>query len=192
MAGKLTNPLKRLFRDLDQRWPHRDHRTDGWYADPKVRKSKGHNPGHKGFSHAIDVDKDGIDPMWIIRNITKNDRVLWYIIWNRKLYSNTYNWVPRDYHGKNPHTDHMHIETYQTDYAETWGGSWGIGDDADGQPPHTPPPSTGGDGGGYVGDFGADYGGRDYRGYFTSMGDRYASGNSTLAGYAGQLRTLRR
>lgn len=190
--GKLAPSLIRLFPEIDARWPHRDHRTDGWYADPKVRKSKGHNPGHKGYSHAIDVDKDGIDPMWIIRNIRKDEGVLWYIIWNRHLYSNTYNWVEKPYHGTNPHTDHMHIEIYQTDKAEQWAGHWNI------KPPvgipKGPPDDGGGSapGGTYSGDFGTDYGGRDYRGHVTALGKSFGERADQIAAYRRLMTQIRK
>lgn len=192
MAGKLAPSLHNLFRELDDRWPHRDRRTDGWYADPKVRKSVGHNPGHNGYSHAIDVDKDGINPMWIISNITRREGVLWYIIWNRHLYSATYNWQERPYTGPNPHTDHMHIEIRQADFAEQWQGWWGIqaipnaGDI---------PPSGGGTsygGGGFAGDFGANYSDRDYRSYVDNLANGFNSGGLAVDGYGRALRDLRR
>lgn len=123
----LAPSLKRLFNELDHTWPNRDRRTDGWIRWPKDGISKGHNPDSKGCVHAIDVDKDGIDQMWIIRNIAKPSNVLWYIIWNRHLYSNTYHWVEKPYTGSNPHTDHMHIEIYQNSTAENYSGSWNIG-----------------------------------------------------------------
>ena len=192
MAGKLAPSLVRLWPDLDARWPHRDHRTDGWYASPSTRKSKGHNPGHNGYSHAIDVDKDGIDQMWLINNIAKDDKVLWYIIWNRTLYSNTYNWVPRHYSGDNPHTDHLHIEIYQTSYAETWGGRWRI------KPPIGIPVGGGdGDTGGgigstYNGDYGTDYGGRDYRGHVVTLGKSFDSNGTSVDGYSRNMAALRR
>lgn len=192
MAGKLAPSISRIWTELDARWPHRDRRTDGWYASPKDRISKGHNPGHNGYSHAIDVDKDGIDPMWIINNIAKDDRVLWYIIWNRTLYSNTYDWKPKKYTGKNPHTDHMHIEIYQTDYAETWTGRWKI------KPPtgiainpDAPDNSTGA-AGTYNGDFGTNYGGRDYRGLFVSLGDSLGTQASAIDGYRRGIAALRK
>ena len=192
MAGKLAPSLKRVFVELDMRWPHRDRRTDGWYASPSTRKSKGHNPGHNGYSHAIDVDKDGIDPMWIIRHITKADNVLWYIIWNRHLYSNTYNWVEKPYHGENPHTDHMHIEIYQTDFAEKWPGGWGIASNDFEQPPHGPGPTPPGGGDVYEGDFGSNYGGRDYRGYLTSVGTAWSAETTRLGTHITALRNLRK
>lgn len=192
MAGKLAPSLVRLWPEIDARWPNRDRRTDGWYASPADRISKGHNPGHNGYSHAIDVDKDGIDPMWIIEHITKDDKTLWYIIWNRKLYSNTYNWKPRAYDGKNPHTDHMHIEIYQTDYAEKWAGHWSI------KPPKgipvdtNPSGDTGGIGGTYAGDFGTNYGGRDYRGHLVDLGKAYDLRGSGIDGYRRGIAAIRR
>lgn len=190
--ARLAPSINRIFGELDRRWPRRDHRTDGWYASPKARKSKGHNPGHNGYSHAIDVDKDGIDPMWIISHIVKDDKVLWYIIWNRRLYSNTYNWVPRAYTGSNPHTDHMHIEIYQTDYAEKWAKSWGLDEGPFDQPPHGPGPVPSGGGDVYTGNFGSNYDGRDYRGYFTGLGDSWQRSADVLNGYAKQLRDIRK
>lgn len=192
MAGKLAPSLKRLFEEIDFRWPNRDHRTDGWYADPKVRKSKGHNPGHNGYSHAIDVDDDGIDEMWIINNIRKDDKVLWYIIWNRKLYSNTYNWVPRDYHGDNPHTDHMHIEIYQTSYAETWSGRWGIKPAGTGTSEHPEPSPSTDPGGTYNGDFSTNYGGRDYRGVIVGTASNIRVHADFVNGSAAAMKNLRK
>lgn len=188
----LAPPLVRLFAEIDQRWPKRDRRTDGWYANPKERISKGHNPGRKGYSHAIDVDKDGIDPMWLINNIKKDDKVLWYIIWNRTLYSNTYNWVPRPYTKENPHTDHLHIEIYQTDYAETWTGQWRV------KPPRgipinpDAPDTTGGVGGTYGGDFGTNYGGRDYRAALVQLGTRFDTRATSIGGYKSGIAAIRR
>lgn len=123
----LAPSLRRLFQEIDSTWPHRDRRTDGWLRWPQNGISKGHNPAANGVVHAIDVDRDGLDPMAIVRNIRKPSGVLWYIIWNRTLYSNTYGWSPRAYTGDNPHTDHLHIEIYQTSAAENYSGSWNIG-----------------------------------------------------------------
>jgi len=188
----LAPSLIRLWPELDWRWPNRDHRTDGWYANPKVRTSYGHNPGHNGYSHAIDVDRDGIDPLWVVNHIDKRERVLWYIIWNRTLYSRTYGWKPRPYTGKNPHTDHMHIEIYQTDFAEQWRGQWGI------KPirgiPTEPdvPGGSGGTGGTYNGDFGPDYGGRDYRGHVVNLGKALDTHGVSVDAFGRLIGSLRR
>lgn len=123
----LAPSLRRLFNELDATWPNRDRRTDGWYRPVSVGISVGHNPGHNGLVHAIDVDKDGIDQMWIINNIYKHTSVLWYIIWNRGIWSNTWGFTRHNYTGSNPHTDHMHIEIRQTTVAENYAGGWRIG-----------------------------------------------------------------
>src|SRR5690606_12925388 len=34
---------------------------------------------------------------------------IWYIIWNRRIYSRTYGWKNNPYSGSNPHTDHVHV-----------------------------------------------------------------------------------
>lgn len=128
----LAPSLRRLFNELDAAWPHRDRRTDGWYRDPKVGISVGHNPGARGLVHAIDVDKDGIPPDWIIANIYKHTSVLWYIIWNRGIWSNTWGFTRHAYTLSNPHTDHMHIEIRQTTTAENYAGGWGISSNAGG------------------------------------------------------------
>lgn len=122
----LAPSLRRLFNELDAAWPNRDRRTDGWYRAPSAGISVGHNPGARGLVHAIDVDKDGINPDWIIANIYKHTSVLWYIIWNRGIWSNTWGFTRRAYTLSNPHTDHMHIEIRQTTTAENYAGGWHI------------------------------------------------------------------
>lgn len=122
----LAPSLRRLFHEFDVHWPHRNHGIDGWYRDPKVGHSVGHNPGARGIVHAIDVDRRGIDPDWVIRNIYHNTNVLWYIIWNRGIWSNTWGFTRHPYTLSNPHTDHMHIEIRQTVAAEQYSGPWGV------------------------------------------------------------------
>lgn len=120
----LAPSLRRLFGEFDAIWPHRNRGIDGWYRAPSAGISVGHNPGRGGLTHAIDVDRRGIDPDWVIAHIYKNTNVLWYIIWNRGIWSNTWGFTRHAYTLSNPHTDHMHIEIRQTVAAENWGGSW--------------------------------------------------------------------
>jgi len=122
----LAPSLRRLFSEIDGSWPNRDRRTDGWYRAPSAGKSVGHNPGARGLVHAIDVDRDGIDPSWIINHIARSG-AMYYIIWDRRVWSTKTGWDGHRYTGSNPHTDHMHIEIYQTTSAENFAGGWGIG-----------------------------------------------------------------
>lgn len=118
--------LVRFLAEVDARWPLRDRRTDGWFRDPHVGISYGHNPDGRGRVHARDVDRDGLNPDWIIDHIRRSDTGLWYIIWDRKLWSMDHNWVPYAYHGKSPHTDHFHIEIRHTEAAWRYAGPWGV------------------------------------------------------------------
>jgi hypothetical protein len=120
----LAPSLRRFFNEIDAIWPHRTRGIDGWLRWPKDGISVGHNPGHNDMVHAIDVDRRGIDPMWIINHVRNDPNALWYMIWNRGIWSNTWGFTRHDYNLSNPHTDHIHIEIRQTTYAENWGGSW--------------------------------------------------------------------
>src|SRR5258706_4032433 len=123
----LTPALKGLCASIDFLWRRRDRRTDGWYRAPRDGHSLGHNPGHNGYSHAIDVDKDGIDPMWIINHIARDNGVMFYIIWDVRVWGVETGWNGHPYHiptGGSDHRDHLHIETYQPSRAETFGGQW--------------------------------------------------------------------
>lgn len=156
----LAPSLKGLFASLDALWPQRDRRTDGWYRAPSAGKSVGHNPGLNGYSHAIDVDKDGINPMWIINHIARGNGVMYYIIWDVRVWSVKTGWDGHRYNippGGSDHRDHMHIEIFQSDHAERFAGPWftGQGGGSGGGSP------GGGSSGGTAGIGAADP--RDYR-----------------------------
>lgn len=192
MARKyLSRSLDNLFNEIDARWPRRDRRTDGWYTNSRV--SVGHNRGHRGLVHAIDVDDDGIDEGWIIANIYKGGGVLRYIIWNRGIYHVRDNWQRRPYTGPSPHTDHMHIEINQTTKAEDYNGHWGI---APGTGGIGPAPGNGGVGsiGGIVNDLYAasmNEGGRDYRPYLRDVSNTFGAVGRSVANSINAIRNLR-
>lgn len=123
----LARSLANLRAEIDARWPSRDRRTDGWIGDAahQARESD-HNPDSRGIVHAIDVDKDGIDPNEVISACARTDRPTAYVIFNRWIYSRSRDFDPRPYTGTNPHTDHLHISIqYGTSWeADTW--HWGI------------------------------------------------------------------
>lgn len=193
MARKyLSRSLDNLFNEINARWPNRDHRTDGWYTSS--RESVGHNRGHRGLVHAIDVDDDGIDEAWIIRNIYKGGGVLRYIIWNRQIYHVRDNWKPKRYSGDSPHTDHMHIEINQTNTAEDYDGHWGI---APGNSGFGSAPSENGAGsiGNLVGTLysaAMNEGDRDYRGYLMDLGAWFQLVGRGVNNSIGAMRNLRR
>lgn len=193
MARKyLAKSLDNLFNEIDNRWPNRDRRTDGWYTNSRV--SYGHNRNERGLVHAIDVDDDGIDENFIMNSIYKGGDVLWYWIWQRKLYSRKRNWKPVYYDGPSPHTDHMHIEILHTVKAENYNGHWGIGRGTSGM--GSADDSGGGSGLGQL--FNDLYSaamnesGRDYRGWLLGVGNNFESVGREAVGGARITRDLRR
>ena len=193
MARRYLAPsLDNLFRELDSRWPRRDRRTDGWYTNSRV--SYGHNRNERGLVHAIDVDKDGINGDWVVNNIYKGGNILWYVIWNRRIYSRNTGFRARNYTGSNPHTDHLHIEIMHTVTAEKYKGAWAISGGKSGMGS-----APGGSGSGPVGEAldqawqGAmNHDNRDYRNYFLVTGNRADSVGKAAIGGAALTRNLRR
>jgi hypothetical protein len=120
----LAPSLVQLRNEVNARFPGRDRKSDGWIgdADHKKRKSD-HNPDAKGCVHAIDVDKDGINPKLVVSAAIKDPRTA-YVIFNRKIYSRGSGFRARKYTGKNPHTEHLHVSILRTATAEVNAASW--------------------------------------------------------------------
>lgn len=123
-APYLAPSLVALRREIDQRWPHRDRRSDGWLGDAahSARQSD-HNPDARGMVHALDVDKDGIDVAALLAAAI-GDRRVWYVIHNRQIWSRTYGWDARPYTGANAHTEHVHISIQYAHDAEADTRPW--------------------------------------------------------------------
>lgn len=122
----LAPSLVALRIEINRLWPNRDRTSDGSIGDAShaARKSD-HNPDWDagGVVRAIDVDKDGIDVQALL-DATIGDQRVWYVIWDRHIYSRTYNWAKRPYDGENPHTKHVHISINHTKAAETDTSLW--------------------------------------------------------------------
>lgn len=120
---RLAPSLDRLFTEVDQTWPKRDRRTDGWLGDTSHQRRKSeHNPDGRGVVHAVDIDIDGINVPRLL-NAAIGHPAVWYVIHNGKIWSRTYGWRPREYTG-NPHTGHVHISIRLDRDAEAWAGRW--------------------------------------------------------------------
>lgn len=124
----LAPSLKSLFNQLDDVWPNRDRKTDGWYRNCTwVDHGTDHCPTASGMVHAIDIDKDGINPDFVVSKLIKMDLVVRYVIWNRHIWEHKNGWRQDDYHGTdNPHTDHIHVSIEHTYAAEHFTGSFGL------------------------------------------------------------------
>jgi peptidoglycan hydrolase-like protein with peptidoglycan-binding domain len=113
----LAPSLQQLRNEVNARWPSRSRASDGWLGDARHQRSKSqHNPvghpngpanGTAGAVHALDITSSGVDPLALVGAILGDSRV-WYIIYDRTIWSHTYNWKPRPYLGA-AHTTHVHI-----------------------------------------------------------------------------------
>lgn len=122
----LAPSLIELREEINQRWPNRDKASDGSIGDAShAARYSSHNPlwvapgNWDGVVRAIDVDNNGglneVTPLVkTVMNAAIGDKRVWYVIYARKIYSRTYNWVPRYYGGTNPHDHHVHISLRET------------------------------------------------------------------------------
>lgn len=118
MTYFLAPSLVALRDEINERWPERDKASDGWIGDPAhASRLSDHNPDSNGCVHAIDVDVDGIDVDLLLKQVIGDPRV-WYVIFNRRIYSRTYGWAARVYTGSNAHTAHVHVSIRYTHTAE--------------------------------------------------------------------------
>jgi peptidoglycan hydrolase-like protein with peptidoglycan-binding domain len=122
----LAANLATLRREVNARWPNRDKRSDGWIGDAnhQTRRSD-HNPDPGGLVHALDVDKDGIDAILLVRRAIRHPTVN-YVIFNRTIWSRKSDFRPRKYTGPNPHTGHVHISGRHGGVHENSRVAWGI------------------------------------------------------------------
>jgi hypothetical protein len=125
--ARLAPSLINLFDELNLRWPHRDHKSDGWIGDKahQARQSD-HNPDSRGIVHAIDIDADGIDTGLVVGMTARLDRATEYVIFNRWIYSRSRDFEPKRYTGSNPHTGHIHVSIRYGNGYEGAEWHWGL------------------------------------------------------------------
>lgn len=107
-----------LRDEVNDKWPDRDKASDGIIGDPAhAARDSDHNPDADsippGVVRAIDLDSDGApgeltDLVATVLKATIGDERVWYVIWNRKIYSRSQGWAARVYLGSNPHDKHVH------------------------------------------------------------------------------------
>ena len=109
-----------LREQIDDDYPDRDRKSDGWIADARHR-AKGtsdHIPDDRtGIVRALDVDADlsahkeeAYALVEKIRKLAKKgDKRIAYIIFDGKIMSPILGWKRRKYKGANPHRSHFHI-----------------------------------------------------------------------------------
>jgi hypothetical protein len=118
--AKLCAAGIQLREQIDDDYPDRDRKSDGWIADARHR-AKGtsdHIPDARtGIVRALDVDADlsahkeeAYAVVEKLRKLAKKgDKRIKYIIYDGKIMSPILNWKRRKYTGPNPHRSHFHI-----------------------------------------------------------------------------------
>ena len=119
MKIRLSKAGQQLREQIDDDYPDRDRRSDGWIADARhvAKGNSDHIPDARGIVRALDIDADlgahkeeAYALVEKIRKCAKNgDKRIKYIIYDGKIMSPILNWKRRKYTGANPHKSHFHI-----------------------------------------------------------------------------------
>lgn len=138
--AKLVKAGVTLRKQLDDKFPKRDRKSDGWLGDAKHQaRISDHNPDKDGWVHAIDIDenmgpnpgrqgataKEFADQLIKYAREGKDGGRLKYVVYENKIASGTHSnkyWVWRD--GNWGHTQHIHVSF--TDKAENDGSKFDL------------------------------------------------------------------
>ena len=131
MKPLLCKAGQQLREMIDDAYPDRDRKSDGWIGDAAHSNRKSdHNPDKaNGIVRAIDVDKNldsrpstGAYLADQIRDCAKaGDKRISYVIYAGKIASAKKSWRWRPYDGINRHDHHIHISfTKEGDQNGSW------------------------------------------------------------------------
>src|SRR3954467_267231 len=141
--------LKALFAEFDRIAPARDHASDGSIGDTahqnevsdhnadEVGSVPIHDADHINEVHAIDVDSslnesdltmEKVVQFLLARCRSGAERRLRYIIYNRRIWSASSDWVQKTYTGPSPHTEHAHFSGSYETKLEASTASWHLED----------------------------------------------------------------
>lgn len=123
-APVLAPSLVRLRARVDELWPQRDRRSDGWLGDAAHRRRRSdHNPDARGIVHALDVTTRGIDRSRLLDDVIGHPAVN-YVIHAGMIWSRVRDFRAVPYTGPNPHDHHAHVSILHTSDAERYAGAW--------------------------------------------------------------------
>ena len=116
--AKLCKAGQQLREQIDDDYPDRDRKSDGWIADARhmAKGTSDHIP-QDGIVRALDIDVDlnahKEEAYALVEKIRKcakrGDKRIKYIIYDGQIMSPIMNWKRRKYRGANPHRSHFHI-----------------------------------------------------------------------------------
>jgi hypothetical protein len=117
--AKLCAAGIQLRNQIDDDYPDRDRKSDGWVADARhlAKGSSDHIPDARGIVRALDIDADlsahKEEAYAVVEKLRKcakkGDKRIKYIIYDGKIMSPILGWKRRAYKGANPHRSHFHI-----------------------------------------------------------------------------------
>ena len=116
--AKLCAAGIQLREQIDDDYPDRDRKSDGWIADARhLAKGNSDHIPVDGIVRALDIDADlsahkeeAYALVEKIRKLAKKgDKRIKYIIYDGKIMSPILGWKRRKYNGANPHRSHFHI-----------------------------------------------------------------------------------
>jgi hypothetical protein len=116
--AKLCKAGIQLREQIDDDYPSRDRRSDGWIADSRhLAKGTSDHIAVNGIVRAIDIDADlNAHPEEahslaekIRKTAKQGDKRLKYVIYDGRIASRILKWKWRKYTGANPHKSHIHI-----------------------------------------------------------------------------------
>jgi hypothetical protein len=141
--------LKALFAEFNRIAPSRDKASDGSIGDTAHQQSvSDHNPDETGSVpihdadkvnevHAIDVDNNLNESDLTMEKVVQyvlgrcragTEKRLRYVIYNRRIWSASSDWVQKSYTGASPHTEHAHFSASYNSNLEASTASWHLED----------------------------------------------------------------
>jgi hypothetical protein len=112
----LSHAARQFREQVDDNFPNRDRRSDGWIADANHSSRSDHSPRRNGVVRAIDIDANlgKRDGSWQLADQTRlaaknGEKRIKYVIHQGKIASRLFGWKWRPYTGQNRHDSHIHI-----------------------------------------------------------------------------------
>jgi hypothetical protein len=115
MKPWLSHAAKQFREQVDDSFPFRDRKSDGWIGDARHSSKSDHSPRKNGVVRALDIDAnldDTNSSLYLadqIRRAARKDKRIKYVIHAGKIASSIGLWKWRKYSGLNPHFSHIHI-----------------------------------------------------------------------------------
>lgn len=132
---RLAPCLVALIEETDERFPNREHSSDGSIGDfEHSTRTSDHNPD-SGWVCAVDIDENLTPTLGSLRFlwdliVDRRDHRVKYLIYEGQIIKSYVDsaghgpWVPYPYTGPNAHEHHLHVSVWNTPAARDDIGPW--------------------------------------------------------------------